>query len=240
MKEVFIPITTIPIKGTTYTISSDGIIRNDMFYPMTPIIRSTTKTFTCITITLSINGRKCTRMVHKIISDAFNPTPPDNYNVYRLYTIDGDLSNHSLSNLGWELAIKNKKYAFQPYIVNIDGKLFKTCGTCGKVKEIDMFYRLYGYESKKASYIRHECNKCTQIQHKILYMKRPGAQEATRKYFNQYRNNDRKNIGRIYLSQLLGISIYDISPQLLQIYQKKLLVIRKIRKLRQLKQINHG
>ena len=102
------------IEGTTYQVSNLGRIRN--VYEIKPVVHRGTG---YCRVSLSVNNKRTTYDVHRLVAKNFIPNPENKPQVNHK---DGDKTNNCVNNLEWNTRIENMYHAYKLGLVKPRGK----------------------------------------------------------------------------------------------------------------------
>lgn len=256
MKEKFIPGTK-----KKYSITSDGIIychyrytnTGKRFYKKQEITKHVTKNSVIVNLQYGKHtktNRSKVLYVNTLMRDVFKLKKPDTFHMYDLVHKNGDLLDSSLDNLQWRIrCIGDVNFYPQPYYDKKGNITSKCCSNCGQIKEISNYcIQVHKGENKYVTY-RNKCTRCRTIEQRILINNNEEllkkAKERSRRFINsergkayhrEYEKNWNKKhydmISDYYISENLRIKVKDITPEIREIYKKRITLKRKLE--------NHG
>lgn len=193
----------------------------------------------------SLTNKMKTVYLNTLMAKCFSLTPPDKFHFYDLRFKDGDCFNSSLENLEYRIRTNSKIYP-QPFY-NLTGKItHKICGECGAKKEIENFNLQNPKEDGQNKTYRNVCEPCRakiqwanitadikKLKRHILKTKRWAETKEGQKYFKEYRKNRSKyeyeNLTPHYLASSLRMNEKDLTPELIALSRKRILLVRNIK-----------
>jgi hypothetical protein len=190
--------------------------------------------------------------VNTLMEKCFSLKPPDKFHLYQLSYKDGNPLNLRLDNLEYRIrTLSNHKFYPQPFY-NLSNKItHKVCGECGNKKEIVNFSLQNPKEKGQNRTYRNICESCRskiqwakiksdikKLKASYLHGKRWAQTEIGKKYYQDYRKNysryERENLADHYLATTLRMNQKDLTPELIELTKKKLLLFRKVKNIKQL------
>lgn len=174
--------------------------------------------------------------VFKLMARAFSIEKPDKNHKYIPLYVDGDYTNHCLTNIGWKLYIRSN-FNFYPTINYLHGNIVsKKCGQCGNVKYIKHFYL-----RKSTNCYKNICTKCVNFNlKKNLPTRSPHSYEAQTKwanslegilYRNSYQKKYRKSLKISYIRNLIrkrGLNPDVFNMDMINIIRQQVLIKREV------------
>lgn len=261
VKTVFIPktdkrysISSNGIVFCNYRFSNNG----QKFYKKAVVkkylLNKVSKT-ACVSLQIgkwSASNRMKAFYLNTLMEKCFNLRPPDKFHFYDLRFKDGDCFNVSLNNLEYRIRMEtDSKYRFYPKpIYNQRGKIIrKICACCGAEKDIDAFQLQAPKEEGQNKTYRNICEKCrSSIQWKTVksnperfarnkrHVEKWAKSKEGQKYYKKYRRvyckNQVETLHPHYIASCLRIRQSELTPTLLQISRKKILLSRTIKPLK--------
>ena len=118
----------------------------------------------CVSLNVEGKSRAVGKSVNNLMCENFNLTPPDDFNQYVMYSINGNDFDNSINNIGWKIKTI-KKYKFQPKCTHKNRIIIsKICGDCGENKNINHYTysknpNHKGSKADKYCY-RNQCEQC--------------------------------------------------------------------------------
>ena len=255
MKEKFIPGTK-----KKYSITSEGIVYSHYRYNFTGkrsykrkiVSKHLSNGSAVFNLQLNKphNQRQKTVSINSLMKDVFNLKLPDVFHMYALKNKDGDLMNNSLDNLEWKIRCRDGiNFYPQPYYDKKGNITSKCCSYCGEIRDINQFELIkpkaeghnYTYRNKcvpcmsKYQWNRIKSNDDEYARHLIKRNKFKNSEKGKvyHRQYNTYRyNKSSKEINDYYISKCLRVSKNELTPELREIYKKKVTLTRKLE--------NHG
>lgn len=193
----------------------------------------------------SLTNKTKTIFLNTLMEKCFSLTPPDKFHFYDLRFKDGNCFNSSLSNLEYRIRTNHKHYP-QPFY-NLTGKItHKVCGECGEKKEIKNFSLQKPKQEGQNKTYRNVCEPCRakiqwanissdikRLKRHIANTKRWAESKEGKRYFEIYRKNRSKyeyeNLTPHYLATSLGMNKKDLTPELISLARKRILLTRAIK-----------
>lgn len=190
-----------------------------------------------------------TFFVTKLMERCFDLNPPDRFHAYYLSYKDGNCFNVSIKNLVYKIRSQvgsSTKFYPKPFY-SLNGTItHKVCGDCGTKKEIDFFYLQNPKKEGQNKTYRNSCEPCRAKRHwahitsdikrlkrHALRTKRWAETKEGKKYFHEYRKRRHKyeyeNLTPHYLATSLRMNEKDLTPELISLSRKKLLLLRTIK-----------
>jgi hypothetical protein len=202
----------------------------------------------------SLTNKMKTICLNTLMEKCFSLTPPDKFHLYDLRFKDGNCFNSALSNLEYRIRTNvssNHKHYPQPFY-NLNGKItHKVCGECGDKKEIKNFNLQKPKEEWQNKTYRNVCEPCRskiqwakissdikRLKRHIVKTKRWAESKEGKRYFEVYRKNRSKyeyeNLTPRYLAlslgmNKLGMNKKDLTPELISLARKRILLTRAIK-----------
>ena len=188
--------------------------------------------------------------LNTLMEKCFSLSPPDKFHFYDLCFKDGNPFNSSLNNLEYRIRtneLSNYKFYPQPFY-NLSGKItHKTCAICGNKKEIKFFNLQKPKENGQNKTYRNQCEHCRYtrqwktISDDIDKLKRHrdntkkwAESSKGKKYFKEYHKKsgkyERENLLPHYLAASLRMNVKDLTPELISLSRKRILLTRKIKR----------
>jgi len=256
MKEKFIPGTK-----KKYSVTSDGIVYSnykntntgEKFYQKKPVTKYIQQGSCLVNIQFgkySKSNKSKVVFMNTLMTDIFKLKKPDAFHMYSLRPKNGDLLDTSLDNLEWRIrSTSDFKFYPQPYYDKKGNITSKCCSYCGNIKDISNYVLQKPNRPSENSTYKNKCRSCA---HKNQW-KRINSDENKLSKFNEqrkaYANSEKgkayhkqyniawkkKNsdmVSNYYISQNLKIEIKDVTPELREIYKKRITLKRKLE--------NHG
>lgn len=193
--------------------------------------------------------------LNTLMQCCFNLTPPDKFHFYDLRFRDGNCFNATLENLQYRIRTDaDSNYNFYPQpIYNSNGKItHKICADCGEEKEIGCFNLQIPKDEGHNKTFKNRCKQC-------IYKKQWSTIKADKKrltkynecvkrwakskdgqtYYKNYRKirskYDFENLTPHYLGSSLRMSQRDLTPTIIQISRKVILLTRTIKQIKKAK-----
>lgn len=216
------------------------IIDGKLFYKGNP--RTIPKKFNNIAFWL--NGKVINCNINGILIEYYNLKPPDTYHYYDL--IRKNKTDLSLNNLSWERRLL-KDYKYRPELFYKNGKICsKICGECGEKLPISRF-KIQIEKYTKNGTLRNVCERCRYNDQYAKLKKDPikvkklrdhqtkwSNSEVGKKYHSDYarnwRNFEKSILSKRYASNLLHMSVKDITDDLYELTKKRYLLRKSISK----------
>ena len=256
MKEKFIPDTQ-----KRYSITSEGIVYSHYrytntgkkFYKKHIMSKSIMKNSAIINLQYG-KGTKTNRpkvtYVNTLMKDIFNIKKPDIFHMYDLKPKNGNILDTSLDNLEWRLRCNDDVNFYpQPYYDKKGNITSKRCSHCGEIKNIS-YYNLQTRkrESENVTY-KNKCTRCRTTERRILINSNEESLKRAREQGHKFANSEKgkayhraygiawnkkdyDRIGDHYISTCLKIKQKELTPELREIYKKRITLKRKLE--------NHG
>jgi hypothetical protein len=256
MKEKIIPNTQ-----KRYSITSEGIIYTNYkntntgrkCYRKVPITKYLQKNSAVVNLQFgkfSKANRSKTIYVNTLMKDMFKLKKPDTFHMYDLKPKNGDLFDSSLDNLEWRLrSTSDFNFYPQPYYDKKGNITSKCCSNCGEIKDIS-YYSLQTpkLEHENPTY-KNKCTRCRTRERGILINSSEELLKRAREHARRWSNSEKgkayhraygiawtkkeyDRIGDHYISSCLKIKQKEITPELREIFKKKITLKRKLE--------NHG
>lgn len=255
MKEKFIPHT-----NKKYSITSDGIVYSNYknnnqggkFYHKRPVAKYLQQGCAVVNLQFgkwsSTNKPKAT-YVTTLMKDIFKLKKPDMFHMYDLKTKNGNELDNSLNNLEWKIRCSNINFYPQPKYDKKGNIISKCCSNCGEIKDISHYTLQNPKQEGQHKTYKNKCTKCRTKERRIAInnneelLKRAKEQarrftnsERGKAYYKEYEKAWRKKnyneISDHYISNCLKILVGDITPELRELYKKRITLKRKLE--------NHG
>jgi len=255
MKEKFIPYTK-----KRYSITSDGIIYSNYRYThngkrsykrkiVSKHLSNGSAVFN-LQLNKPFTHRQKIVSINVLMSDLFNLKLPDVFHMYALKNKDGDLMNNSLDNLEWKIRCRDGiNFYPQPYYDKKGDITSKRCSHCGEIQDINQFELMKARAEGQNCTYRNKCVPCMSkyhwnriksnddeyTQHLIRRNKYKNSEKGKAYYKQYYIDRDKKasnEINDYYISKCLKISTNELTPELREIYKKKITLKQKLE--------NHG
>ena len=184
-----------------------------------------------------------------LMAKMFGLKPPDKHHKYTLRPKDGNYDNLSLSNLEYQIKTHHEKWKFYPKpFYSSNGKItYKICGNCGLKKEIKKFTLNIPKDKLHLKTYSNICKLCfgrrftaainsdpKKIKRRKEIAKTYRESDKGKKYYKAYikkwMKNKIKNIHPYYISQKIRVNTKDLTPELILLYKKNILLFRTIKK----------
>lgn len=187
--------------------------------------------------------------LNTLMEKCFSLKPPDKFHFYDMTFKDGNCFNSSLSNLEYRIRVSdesNYKFYPQPFY-NLRGKItHKICAVCGDKKDINNFNLQKPKKRARNKTYRNQCEKCrskrqlayinadiNRIRRARMNAKKWANTKEGISYYKNYRKvygkHSREELTLHYLSTILRINIKDLTPELISLCRKRVLLNRKIK-----------
>ena len=196
----------------------------------------------------SLTNKMKTIHLNTLMAKCFSLKPPDKFHFYDLRFKDGNCLDSSLSNLEYRIrtnSSSNYKFYPQPFYNNKGKITHKICGKCGDKKEIGKFNLQPPREKGHNKTYRNMCEQCRskiqwqninadikKLKNHIAKTKKWAESKDGKKYFTEYRKSKSKynyeNLTPHYLASCLRMNQKDLTPKLIELTRKKILLRRKI------------
>lgn len=192
--------------------------------------------------------------VRTLMKQLFDIAPPDNYHFYDLVPKDGAWNNCSAENLVWRIRFSTRSWRYYPQpFYNKNGDItHKMCCDCGVKKQISDFFLNPPREKntrERARWRYTYSNNCTPCSSKKAWssiMASPAKHrrhlencsrwrklKRGRAYYRKYESTLRINLSDRYiktsLSQQSSLCRADVTPQMINIQRKSLIIKRKLK-----------
>lgn len=256
MKEKIIPNTQ-----KRYSITSEGIIythykntnTGKKCYRKVPLAKYLQKNSAVVNLQFgkhSKANRSKTIYVNTLMIDMFKLKKPDIFHMYDLKPKNGDILDNSLNNLEWRIrSTSDFNFYPQPYYDKKGNITSKRCSNCGEIKDIS-YYSLQTPKRKSENpTYKNKCTRCRTTERRILinsseeslkrareHARRWSNSEKGKAYHRQYgiawTKKDYDRIGDHYISNCLKVPRKELTPELREIFKKKITLKRKLE--------NHG
>jgi hypothetical protein len=256
MEEKFIPDTQ-----KRYSITSDGVIYSHYkytntgkkFYKIQVMAKHITKNSVIINLQYgkqTKTNRSKVVYVNTLMKDVFKLKKPDTFHMYNLVHKNGNMLDSSLNNLEWRIrCLSDVNFYPQPYYDRKGNITSKCCSNCGEIKEISNYCLQTNKSENKYVTYKNKCTRCRTMERRILinsseellkrsreHSRRFANSEKGKAYHREYEKNwYNKNSDMIsdhYISENLRIKVKDITPEIREIYKKRITLKRKLK--------NHG
>lgn len=252
MKEKFIPNTE-----KKYSITSDGIVYSNYkntnnggkFYEKKPVTKYVQQG-SCM---VNIQFGKCSKtnpskvvFMSTLMKDIFKLKKPDTFHMYSLRPKNGDLLDSSLDNLEWRIRTTSDfNFYPQPYYDKKGNITSKCCSNCGNIKDISYYMLQKPNRLGENSTYRNKCRQCTHKhqwesinsdenklsrfnEQRKVYANSEKGKAYHREYGIAWKKKSYDMISDYYISENLKIEIKDITPELREIYKKRITLKRKL------------
>lgn len=201
----------------------------------------------------SPNNRMTTVYLNTLMEKCFKLKKPDKYHFYDLRFKDGDCFNSSLKNLEYKIRVNaDAQYNFYPQpFYDLKGKItHKRCARCGNKKQIEFFHLQKPKKKGQNKTYRNSCEPCRakkqwewikadeeRLKNRYTMQTKWANSKEGRLYYEKFRKDryayDKKNITPHYIASGLklykdGISAKELTPEMIKIATKAILLRRKI------------
>lgn len=226
------------------------------FYRLKPLKRgiASAKDKSSVFVTMQFGKYSVTNsgkfvFVLTLMEKMFGLKPPDKHHKYTLRPKDGNYDNLSLSNLEYQIKTHHGKWKFYPKpFYSSNGKItYKICGNCGLKKEIKKFtlnipkdkLRIKTYQTicklcfgrRFMAAIYSDPKKIKRLKERAKkYRESDKSKKYHKAYTKKWMKNSVENIHPHYISQKLRVSRKDLTPELILLYRKNILLYRTIKK----------
>jgi hypothetical protein len=147
--------------------------------------------------------------------------------------INGDILDFNISNLEFK-PINHRSNPFEAQHFCEDGKIIsKICCSCGVKRDIHYFQEVKSSNGRHS--IRNSCRFCETK----LSMKSFNKKMSDPSFYKLYRANRREydkaqteKITALHIAGMWGASVRDITPEILDLCRKKILLQRRLRLIR--------
>lgn len=198
----------------------------------------------------SLINKMKTVHVSTLMEKCFKLNPPDKFHFYDLTFKDGNCFNSELSNLEYRIrthSASNYNYYPQPFYNLKSIITHKICGNCGDKKEIENFNLQKPKKECQNKTYRNVCETCRAKKQweniKSCENKLKQHNEITKMwaqtnigkiYYKSYKKikskYDYDNLTIHYLASSLRLKQNDLTPKLISLTRKKILLLRTIKK----------
>jgi hypothetical protein len=256
MKEKFIPGTQ-----KKYSITSDGLVYSNYkntnnggkFYEKKAVSKYLQQGSAVLNLQIgkfSKTNKPKVFFVNTLMKEIFKLKKPDVFHMYDLKFKNGDALDNSLDNLEWKIRCNDDVNFYpQPYYNKKSDIISKCCSHCGKIHDINRYVLQKPNKPGENSTYKNKCKSCmhkhrwisiNSDEHKLFKFNQQRKaftnSEKGKIYHKQYsivwKKKESDKISDYYISENLKINIKEITPELREVYKKKITLKRKLE--------NHG
>lgn len=256
MKEKFIPGTQ-----KKYSITSEGIVYSNYkktnnggkFYEKKAVTKYVQHGFAALNLQLGKWSKTNTSKIifmNTLMTNMFKLKKPDMFHMYVLRPKNGNILDNSLDNLEWRIYCNGDiNFYPQPYYDKKGNITSKCCSHCGEIQDISRYVLGKPNRPGENSTYKNKCKSCIHkdqlkrinsdknklsksYKQKKAYANSEIGKAYHREYAITWKKKEYDNISDYYISSNLKIKIEDLTPELREIYKKRITLKRKLE--------NHG
>jgi hypothetical protein len=256
MEEKFIPHTK-----KKYSVTSDGIIYSNYkntnnggkFYEKKVVTKYVQQGCAVLNLQLgkwSKTNKSKVIFINTLITNIFKLKKPDIFHMYILRPKNGNILDNSLDNLEWRIYCNGDINFYPKAYYDKKGNITsKCCSHCGEIQDISRYVLQKPNRPGENSTYKNKCKSCIHKhqwerirsderklskfnEQRKAYANSEIGKTYHREYGIAWKKKEYDNISDYYISSNLKIKIEDVTPELREIYKKRITLKRKLE--------NHG